>query len=385
MTASGRVLVQKLAAHIVHLLDHGDGEVVVSPLRLRHTLIVTLAIREYSENLVAYPLMVLPSGPDAAAQRYLECVVDRRLQLARNLPRHKAHELFEAMCRRGAAPGWVDAVVGRESDAAANAGQTPTDLPAVAHRLGQIDAWITPGNPAKGTRERLGPLLLVAGGSRLGVPEELTIWQAITTGPLKLAKLHGRETHNALCSLMIKSMEVTNTHWAALARLGLWPVDWIDSISVNTAKHASAFMAAVRGLSAGLDDRLEHWQTAWSDHPVPGFKSAEVFWASSLGEAIRRGRQRPLELHDEQIADERDEEAQQLDELEFSDRLKLALEQGVIDAAEAWFLAKLQDGEAIADLVASGELEARRPGADPEEFAAELIRKLIAFAKRMED
>lgn len=391
---SGRLLVQKLAAHVVHLLNEGQEVVAVVPLRLRAQLAGTLAGQRYLDGLVGFRLMALPSGSEAAAQRYLEHVLDRRQQLARSLPRHKAHDLFLATCRRGAAAGWATTRLERrpaigDDMAQAIGGQAigaPADFPPVAERMGRVDRDLTPGNPAAGTRERLGPLWLVVDGVAAQVAEELSLWQAVTIGPLRLRKLPPGSEFDALCSLTIQALEAANAHWSALVSLGLWPPDWLDAVSVNTAKKAAAFVSAVRAAQPAGFDNLDVWRAVWVERSVPGHASPEALWHSSLGLALRGPRGARIGAAFDEPADEGDYAAQVLDEIEFAQRLDLAREAGVIDEFDVWFLSRLAAGEEIAGLAGMPQTRqhfAGRP-VDLDAFAADLSRRLYDFARRQE-
>jgi hypothetical protein len=360
--APTRVLTMRFAAHLARLLDGEAAPVIVSPIRVRALLTFTLSKLNYSERLVGFPTMVLETSRGDAAERWLEGVLDRRQQLARALDRHKAHELFEPLCRRGHAAGWAaarlargDAPSGGTADKA-----TPADWPAVAERLARLDPSITQGNPAEGTRARLGPLGLEAGGGRSEVIEELSVWQAMTCGPLRLGATATKEEQRQFYSRVTKALEAAAAHWSALIALGLWPPDWQDAVSVNTAKKLAAFLAEVRRQSAGFHDRLETWERAWAERQVPGHASARALFESPVGQAIRRGRRALVELEPETFADpEAVDEARVLDDIELEQRLALAVAKGVIDALEAALVERLSLGETLADLAARADVQAR--------------------------
>jgi hypothetical protein len=329
-------------------------------------------------------------GKEEIAEKYLDTVLDRRLMLARANHRHKGHELLVALCRRGFEAQWLRAELLRGKPAPAVAEtKPPSDFGSVAARLDKVDKSITPGNPAVGTRERFGPLDLVAGGGHAEIAEELSVWKAITCAPLKLRKLAKGAEFNAFCSLLIKAVEAANAPFGALLTVGLSPYDWAEEISHNTVKVLGRFLARVRALlgeeATGRGD-LETWRRAWQECPVPGFASADALWNSALGRAVRL----PVVPHlteweelDESII----QDGEMLEEESFEDQLAAARAAGVIDDYHVWLYREVQAGASIAELDGRPETRAKF-GDEPVDLAAyveALTGRVLAWARRQLD
>jgi hypothetical protein len=391
---SGRMLVQTLAAHLARLLDPDGGQ--IEPYAIEQTLIKTLAgppdrrlRHRYRDTLLGYPLVAARMAPEEAAQRYLDDVLRRRLQLARSLPQHKGHELFVLQCRRGVQPGWLKASLARSKSQPTTASSGPNDFEAVRSRLARLDGSISPKSPAEGTRERLGPIWLQVPGGAAEVAEELSVWQAVTCGPSPLTALGKGPAFDAVCSLTIQALETANAHWSAILCLGISPLDWADAVSVNTAKKASAFRSSVRDAVDGRPETIADWHSAWAAHKVPGFASADAFWASELGKAMRMQPSLALEhinLDDIDLPDGMDQHAKALDSMTFDAMLLLAKAETVIDDFDVWFLREISAGAEIAELAAHVKTKLRAGGGafDAAAYAASLTRRLFQFARGQE-
>ena len=90
---------------------------------------------------------------------------------------------------------------------------------------------------------------------------------SLSSGPFKLGKLSPGEPFNAFCSLVIKAVENANERYGAILRLGLSPLDWGDDLTVNTAKHVSAFLSAARE-SGDLWNARETWDGVSARQPI---------------------------------------------------------------------------------------------------------------------
>src|SRR5262245_59138070 len=118
---SGALIVQRLAAHLAHLLNSGEGTVLLNPGELYRKLLRTLSDGEkgrgagdpYVETLVAAHLLGADVSADQAASAYFERVLNRPVYLARDLHYHEAHELLLALCRRGLDERWNSAQLTR--------------------------------------------------------------------------------------------------------------------------------------------------------------------------------------------------------------------------------------------------------------------------------
>ena len=385
----GRYLVQRFAAHLAHLLNTGDEFIEINHFALYRTLIRTLAGPpdatgcRYRDGLLGYALVAGEREPEELAERYFETVLDRGMHLARDNSVHKAHELFLAMCRRGVARGWSSArLVRSDAEDRRAIDGPPSDFSALRDRVGRLDHAVSGNNPAGTLRSRLGPLRLVVGSGSIEVPEELSVWRAVSSGPFKLGKLSPGEPFNAFCSLVIKAVENANERYGAILRLGLSPLDWGDDLTVNTAKHVSAFLSAARE-SGDLWNARETWDGVWDRRKVPGFRSAEEFWGSELGRALRN-LQRPTRVDDggEEFPEPDDPDKQLLDQSTFEEMLDLCRRDGVVDEFDCWFFSKLFEGETIAELARMPETARRMKPSEIPAYVAELQERVLEHVRR---
>lgn len=394
--ASNRLLVQKFAAHLAHLLNEGEDVVEVSLFALYQRLLRTLAGAEsgttgarYRDGLTGFALVGADGTPDEVAQKYFDCVLDRPLHLARDKEVHMGHALFLALCRRGLDPLWEGAGLVRHSASPPEKPQpVPPDFGEVDERLGRLEATVSKGNPALATREKLGALYLNAGAGTAEVAEELAVWKAVSCGPSRLRKLEKGAPFNRFCSVVIKAVEAANAPYGAILSLGLSPFDWGDVLTVNTAKKVSTFLNAVREDSEGDAEgrgNLADWQRAWRDRKVPGFKTADDFWHSELGRALRHP-QVPRRVEQAQIEDASDLEGEVLEAASFGQMVETCLTQGVLDSYDAWFLRQLFEGAAIDELAQAPGTKKRFTGGRSgiTGYVTQLRERVLAHARRLE-
>jgi hypothetical protein len=401
-----RDLVAIFAAHVARLLNTvkaPGGVVDVNAFRLDTQLERSLAGTEertkIPNRLLGYGIVAADRTPQEVARLWLTSVLDRRLRLARAEHRHTGHELLLALCQRGTSAGWAEADLSRRA-----AGNTtiahvePDGFASVRDRLSRVDRSVSPGNPATTTREKAGPLWLSTGAASSSfenaaaeVPEELSVWQAITSAPLKLRQLAEGPEFNAFCSVMIKAVEAANAPYGAYITIGLSPYDWADEIGVNTAKKLSTFLKAVReqgdGDVDGPDGRgrgdLAAWQRAWTERPVPGFENADELWQSELGRALRfpRVAQRAGEFNDADRATELPADVEFQEGTEFAARLTACRAAGVIDDQEEWLLGQLYNGTGLSDLAAAPQMRGRLGGKSAiKDYVKTLEHRLVTFA-----
>jgi hypothetical protein len=411
---TNRDLIAIFAAHLARLLntspqDSGrqDEIVQINAFRLDTQLERSLAGTEertkIPNRLLGYGVVAADRTPQEVARLWLTTVLDRRLRLARAEHRHTGHELFLVLCRRGAAVGWGDADLARKaSGTAGGEALAPDGFPSVAERLSRVDPSVSQGNPATTTRAKAGPLWLTAGGAPTSdrnehaaaeVPEELSVWQAITCAPLKLTRLAEGPEFNAFCSVMIKAVEAANAPYGAYITIGLSPYDWADEIGVNTAKKLSTFLKAVRDLGPetaeiGYRGDLAAWQQAWAERPVPGFETADELWHSELGRALRfpRVAQRADELDEADHATELPADVEFQEGAEFVARLAACRVAGVIDEQDQWLLGQLYEGVDLNDLAAAPQLRGRLRGKSGlKDYVKTLEHRLVAFASTQND
>ena len=366
--ASGRLVVQKFAAHLAYLLNSGDRTVTLNAGDLYRKLLRTLSGgtgrrgegNPYVERLVAVHLLGPDMSPDQAANAYFERVLDRPLYLARRAHHHKGHDVLLALCRRGVDARWKAADLGRSSTPLGEAGlrDLPPDFEDVRTRLSEVrdrhKGHISPGNPAASTRAEYGPLYLRLASTGTEVAEELSLWEAICGGPQGLRVLDPLE-FDAFCSLIIKALETANAHYGALVTLRLSPLDWAEELSVNTAKKVSAFLSEVRAVAEKLGasaEAVEIWEEVWARRQVPGFASARAFWSSPLGHALRVSGtvSRPAAPEPEEEEEEEDEDAAKIDRSAIPDMLQRYVRAGILDSYDVWLLRQLSRNRTLQQL-----------------------------------
>jgi hypothetical protein len=302
--------------------------------------------------LIGTALLALGDCPEHAAERYFEAVFDRPFFLARANHLHKGHELFLLLCQRGCASIWRWVKLERHNIPPNPHGTDQGGLPHVRACLGRLDHSLKPGNPAASTRMRSGPLYLIAGGAACEVPEQLSIWGALSSGPDCLMKLE-KQAFDRFCSVLIKALENADDRYKRLLGLGLSPFDWPD-ITTNVANKALRFKNRVHARIAERevqDHDIDIWRSVWSEGTVPGFSDADAFWNSEFGRALRQPR-RPFFTSSEDIERFPDEEEEEklLPPEEYEQGIAEAHARGLGDF-DAWFLRQINDGCKIAELI----------------------------------
>jgi hypothetical protein len=365
-STSGRLVVQRFAAHLAYLLNSGDDAVVLDPGELYRKLLRTLSGggegrgegNPYVETLVAINLLGPDVSADQAAASYFESVINRPLYLARRTHFHKAHEVLLTLCRRNFDERWTAAELIRSATpiSAASDDNLPIDFEGICARIGEVrdrhKGRISAGNPAVSTRSEFGPLYLRLNSTGIEVPEELSLWEAIVCAP-RLLRVLAPPEFDAFCSLMIKVVETANAHYSALVTLRLSPKDWAEELSLNTAKKLSVFLSEVRGLARSLNSRaeaIEIWQKAWLTRQVPGFSSVRALWSSALGRAVRNsGALSKLEGAGLEEDDE-GEPVANMDRSVVPEMLKQYAGQGVLDPYDIWLVRQLSNKKTLAQL-----------------------------------
>lgn len=389
-SGSGRMLVQTLAAHMARLTDPDAGKIL--PYAIEQQLLQTLggpqdrkARHRYRDTLIGYPLIQARYSPEEAAQRYIDDVLRRRLQVAQSRHLQKAHELFELQCRRGADQSWREARLARSPSRPKGEGAPPKGFGVVEKSLGFLDKGISEKSPAERTRASAGPIWLQAGSAAAEVAEELSAWHALTSGPEHVGKFADKAAFDKVCSATIQAVETANAHWSALLCVHLSPIDWADQISINTAKKMSAFRTKVRELADGRAETVADWQAALAAHPVPGFADAKAFWDSKLGQALRNPPPGAIhvDVEEDALVDDRDQSAELLDHMTFTEMLRLARDAGVIDEFDIWFFNEIHRGARIDELAGSikAKVKANGNAFDAHAYAAELGARIRAFAR----
>jgi hypothetical protein len=362
---SRRNIIMRFGARVARLLNSDEGVTKLDDGRLYVDLQEILGgergpqSKVYSRHLAGHALVEHRLSPEEAAQVYTTMVMERPLYLARGNSWHKGHELFVALCRRGVGAGWETATLVRvREDSALRALRVPDGFDAVRARLARFPTELSKGNPAKKTRVSLGPLYLDCASARIELPEELSLWAAITAAPRRLVRLEGRDWVS-FRHLVIRAFEAANTPFAALLSIGLWPPDWEEELSTHQVKQLSAFLAAVRREGG---HRLFAWQRVWdAGRKVAKYESAGALWNSELGKALQAPHLRTVTL-DLDLVDTgtgRDSETDKPDERTFAKHLSLCLEGGAIDDLERKLYLQLYEGENAATLEKTEAMQKR--------------------------
>jgi hypothetical protein len=385
---SNRDLIQRFAAHLAHSLNGPDVH-EIKPFMLYRSLVQVLAARSkgYEQGLVGQYLYGPQTTPEQAADTFFKQVLERPLWLARDGHTHKAHDLFLAVCQRGAASGWQTAKLERVLKVVAQTGgePEPEGFQGVADRLQRLPQSVSDGNPAKSTRAKVGPLYLKVGAT-LEIAEEMSVWASICSAPSRVKPLQPGVEFNQFCSHVIKAVETANASYGTLVSLGLSPTDWRD-LSINTAKKVSAFLSDAR--KASEVHKIECWRAVWTSRQVPGFDTADELWASELGHALRN---RSLTLHAgddvETVADGRSFETVILENDSFKPMLEACQKAGGISQPEVDLMLALSIGSTV-DEVAMG-LVGRKLGdklskKNRQSYLADLQQRLRNFALEMMD
>jgi hypothetical protein len=338
---------------LAHLLNQDDDVAALSPDIIDRAILSELNRPKYAEGLVGATLAGLGDCPEHAAERYFVEVLDRPLHLARNNHLHKAHELFLALCRRGRDPAWRWAVIERHDSAPEAPASGPEDFATVRERLAALDHTVTPGNPAARTRERAGPLYLVAGGAACEVPEEMSVRGALASGPPRIVKLTDRRDLLEFGSLVIRALETVHERHGRFLSLGLSSFDWPD-ISTNKASRALTFLNRVReAVAEGQVNAhdIDTWRHVWPLANVPGFNDADAFWNSTFGSALRQSmppRRVPFDDYAEVLTP--DEEPGLLPPQDYEQGIEAARARRDLDDFDAWFLHQVNAGRTLVEL-----------------------------------
>jgi hypothetical protein len=374
----------RLAAFMAHCLNSEDLPLVyINPGALYARLTEAIAAR-YAEPLLHHPGYAWRLSAEEAAARYFDHSLARRLMLSGKVELSVAHRLFEAMCRRGAAPEWRDASLQREWRAAAD-NVVPLSkqggFDQCARALARLPDTLSAGSASRTISARSGAVSLRAGNLSAPVPEEMSTWDAITCGPDVLSPLAPGEPFNRFCGLMIDCVRTAHRLFQELLGLGrgLCPFDWIDVLTIQQARALRKFMKLLDD-SGGIGSESS-WAIAWRQAPVPGFKTVENLRESEIGLALRhalRGGAAPSSTEEdaEESGDAEDsaDAAEFLSEEEFRHQLELLQGDGVISATESRVLVQLHRGARFAELAAHSEVrgELRRRGLGQAAWLADL-------------
>ena len=369
----------RLAAFMAHCLNSEDSSLVqVNPGALYARLTEAISAR-YAEPLLHHPGYAWRLSAEEAATRYFDISLSRRLLLSGKVELSIAHRLFEAMCRRGAEPAWRTALLQRELPTAADH-VAPLDrlssFDRCARRLAQLPETLSTGSASQTIRARSGAVSLRLGNMNAPVPEEMSTWEAITCGPDALHPLASGDPFNRFCGLMIDCVRTAHRLFQELLGLGrgLCPFDWIDVLTIQQTRALRKFLSVLDDNGGTGSD--SSWAIAWSQAPVPGFKSAENLRQSEIGLALRHAipDSTPASPIEEEADDSTADAAEYLSEQEFRNQLRLLQDDGLISVAEHSALAQLHRGVRLSELATQAEFRAelRRRGLSQTAWLADI-------------
>jgi hypothetical protein len=374
----------RLAAFTAHCLNSEDLALVrVNSGALYAELTEALAVR-YAEPLLHHPAYAWRLSAEEAAARYFDVSYARRLLLSGKVALSMAHRLFEALCRRGVEPEWHSATLQREAI-------TSTDnvLPLsrqntfarCARELSRLPEALSPGSASPTIRARCGAIILQVGALKAPVPEEMSVWDAITCGPDALHPLSMGEPFNRFCGLMIDCVRTAHRPFQEILGLGsgLCPFDWLDVLTIQQTRALRKFLGVIEASARGHSP--SSWAAAWDEAQVPGFKSADHLWQSEIGLALRHAL---TDLETEVAIDEQSGDgADFLSAEEFRCQLELLLGDGVINAAESRVLMQLHQGARLAELATRIEVrtELHRRGVKLEQWLSDLQGRIEQWSR----
>lgn len=350
--------VDRFAAFAAHCLnDSGpDGWVRIDPGSLYFIWVDALAKR-YAAPVLQHARYADRMEAEEAAERYFRATLERGLFQAAQADFTAAQLLFLALCRR-AGGNWAEARLERRT--AISAATVPLHVPgewkAVSARLAACDHTISQTNAATSHRNRFGPMMLICGACATPLPEQMSAWDAVRCAPRLLAKLPDGATFNEFCSLCINVLRTTNRPFQEVLSLGhgLCPFEWLD-LPVNQVRGVGRFLKALESGGGANGD----WDQAWTEAPVPGYKSCDLFKASDLGAALRQGPLRQVQDEDWATVGAEDPQFDSLLEADdFRTAVALLIERTVVTAQEAQLLLGLYRGEALEQLQRRPDLAA---------------------------
>ena len=367
----------RFAASIAHLLNASEESVCRVDVGLLYAQLIGRLAKTYKDSLLGHTAYAARMTSDEAAERYLAATLQRTLWLSNNAPVSVAHKLLLAICHRGFVPSLTMARSAKADNSPTVSTLTSGDLKDVFANLSKCSFDTESGNPARAIQGREGPLYLAAGNLRQQVPEQISIWNAIECAPKKLKKLEAGEPFNRFCGVVIDALRTANRPFLEVIGVGrrLCPFDWLDTVSINQLRSVRRFLQAV----GDRGDTLEGWAAAWRSAPVSGFKTAQEFWSSDFGRALRNGPSQLLQIEsDDDIADEAPEV---LGSEDFVHALAGLRNAGAISETEEFVLIELYRGETLDELAAESRVQQllRQRKLTMPAFVIDLQRRLESF------
>lgn len=384
----------RFAAFLAHCLNSEDSALVQLSLGEIYARLTAALAARYAEPLLHHPGYAWRMSPEEASARYFDISLGRTLLLSPRVQLSVAHRLLQMLCQRGAEAVWRQAVIVREKDAAAQGTQV---VPLGAQRsfeqcrqqLAKLPQTISAGSPSPTIRARFGPIALRLYSFQAPVPEEISMWDAVTCAPAVLYPLSAGEPFNRFCSLVIDCVRTAHRPFQELLGLGrgLCPFDWLDILSIQQTRALRRFLRVLEESRAA--DTPEHWERAWQEAPVAGFASAAELWQSDIGMALRQpqgrsGMDTALLASLEDSASETQETADYLSEEELLTALDAFLGGDCINRAEHTLLMGLHRGVSNTELLALPEIQAelRKHGGSFESLAEDLLKRIEIAANQ---
>lgn len=353
----------RFAAFLAHCLNSEDSALVQLSLGELYARLTAALAARYAEPLLHHPGYAWRMSAEEASARYFDISLGRPLLLSPRVQLSIAHRFLQVLCERGAEAVWRQVLIVREKDPTAAAAQV---VPLGAQRsfeqcrrqLAKLPQTISAGSPSPTIRARYGPIALRLYSLQASVPEEISMWDAVTCAPAVLSSLPAGEPFNRFCSLVIDCVRTAHRPFQELLGLGrgLCPFDWLDILSIQQTRALRKFLRALEESKAA--DTPEHWERAWQEAPVAGFASAAALWQSDIGLALRQpqGRSGIDTALLESLADsasDTEEVAEYLSEAELRSALDAFLAQNYISYAEHALLMDLHRGVSDTELTES--------------------------------
>jgi hypothetical protein len=353
----------RFAAFLAHCLNSEDSPWVQLSLGELYARLTEALAARYAEPLLHHPGYAWRMSPEEASARYFDISLGRALLLSPRVQLSIAHRFLQALCERGAEAVWRQVVVVRTKDQAETAAQVvplgaQRSFEQCRQRLAKLPQTISAGSPSPTIRARHGAIVLRLYSLEAAVPEEISMWDAVSCAPATLYPLPAGEPFNRFCCLVIDCVRTAHRPFQELLGLGrgLCPFDWLDVLSIQQTRALRRFLRVLEEADAA--DTPEHWERAWQQEPVAGFATADKLWQSDIGIALRQpqGRSRIDTALLESLADS-ESEAQgipaYLAEQELLSVLDALLAREFINAAERSLLLDLHKGVSATEVTQS--------------------------------
>lgn len=355
----------RFAAHLAHELNQNEsGFCWIEAGHIYSDLIDLLATR-YAGTLLYHGRYTWRMDAHEAASRYFDCTIGRKLWLSGKSPYSSAHIVLLQLVRRLPNSGWQMATLERHQSPPESSYKVlipKSDVVALQNRFDRLGHDISYGNAAHTIQKRDGFLWLCAGQINIKIPEELSLWDAITAIPPRLTLLSQGEEFNVFCGKIIDVVRTANRPFQELLGLAhsLCPFDWLDVLSTSQVRSMRKYLNSLPEDLSLYQLSMQEARNHWEKHPVAGFKNFEEFWNSEIGWTLRSPPLRPYqgELDDlevTEIANEVDD-LDVLSQSEWISELDARVNSGAIEPIERQILLALYRGTTFSQLDNDPEL-----------------------------